>query len=124
MIIKKLEFKFSEDGDYQSIPITGYSCSFNEDCTQTAHGLLYTDDVSAYSPLLSPSQSDVFHAIAARRAIFRITDNAGHAFIIGSNDIKAPLSFDKLNEGSPGKKYGYKLKIKHKSSSPAALQVL
>jgi len=124
MVIKKLEYKFSESDDFTEIPITGHSCSFNEEPSETKQGILYTAEISAYTPVLSSSQSALFDTILRRRAIFRVTDNAGLAFIVGTDDIPASLFHEKTNEGTPGKKYGYKLKIKHKSSAPARSQVL
>lgn len=123
-VVTKLEFKFQEKDAYQVINITGYTGSYNEKPQETPAGLLYNSAASAYVPNINMANDTLLYSIVARKAIFRITDSEGIVHEIGNNLARVTLEIEKVNDGKPGAKHGYNLKINYNYHQPAKLTVL
>lgn len=123
-VITKLEYKFKEADTYQVINITGHSCSYTEKPQETAAGILYNSSASAYVPNITIENDTLLYGIAVRKAIFRIEDSEGIIHEIGNNEARVPIEIEKVNEGKPGSKHGYNLKINYNYHRPPKLIVL
>jgi hypothetical protein len=124
MVIKELAYKFYEADEFTPLSITGNSGSYFEKTKQTPAGILFITEIGAYKPNISLANDQLLLNILRRKAIIRVIDSAGLSHEIGSDTAKASIEYEKVNEGKPGSKHGYNLKISLQSSNPAKLQVL
>lgn len=75
-------------------------------------------EITAYLPGINSENDGVLNSLSAKGGIFKVTDNANNIHTIGTDQLKASLTFDKKNDGKPGGLYGYDLKISYSSPVP------
>jgi hypothetical protein len=124
MVISELAYRFSDQNPWLPIVITANTGTFNEKTKDTDAGILYTTEVSAYLPNITPDNDTLVNTLVARPALYRITDTAGIVHEIGEDTARASLEYEKINEGKPGAKHGYSLKFNLLYSKPSKIQVL
>lgn len=111
MIIKSLEYKFTENGSYSPITIRQGSGYFQEDIKQTRAGVLFTAEITAYVPVIDETKQELIDSLVRRPAIFRIQDPEGLEYIIGTDDEPATFTAIKKLGPTPGVAYGWDIKI-------------
>lgn len=124
MVIKQLSYKFYEKDEFTPLVITGYSASFNEKTKETDAGTVYTSELNAYVPNINAENDAIIAAILAQHPMFLAVDSANISHQVGDDDYKPSIEVEKINEGKPGAKHGYSLKISLQSPQPAKMQVL
>ncbi len=111
MIIIALEYKFTENGIYVSVPIRQTSGLMVEKPEQTSAGILVTSEITAYMPVIDEIKNVLVDQLNRRPAIYRVKDASGHYHEIGSDAEPATFTGSKKIGPNPGVAYGWDIKI-------------
>lgn len=121
MIIISIEYKFAQSETYVSLPIRSMSGNIILTGEPVRQNFIEKAECSSYIPNISDENKIILIKLSKLGGIFSITDNLGNVHELGNDDQKAALVYSEKNEGSPGSKYGYEIKITF--SSPAGIPV-
>lgn len=111
MIIKTIEYKFTESATFAPLTLRQGSALFQETPQQTNAGTLYLAEVSAYMPRINATAQAELTLLNNRPAIFQLTDTEGFLHTLGTNAEPATFSASKRIGPTPGVAYGYNIKI-------------
>jgi len=111
MIIVKLEYKFSENAEYNNIPIRQNSGFLSETSSKTRAGTIFLAEVSAYIPNMDDSKTGIVDTLNHNPAIYRVRDASGHYHTIGNDQEKALFTSVKKIGPNPGVAFGWDIKI-------------
>lgn len=111
MIIKTLEYKFTENGTYVTIPFRQGSGFFQETPQETRAGIIHLAEISAYIPVIDDTKNTTVEELNLRKAIFRVLDTSGYYHEVGSDAEPATFMGSKKIGPAPGVAYGWEVKI-------------
>lgn len=122
MLIKKIQFKLqTSDPEWTEIVFQKNSAIFRERPSRERPGNLYTIELTAYCPHISPEKDQLFLMLLEVGAIFAVTKIDDSGYIFGSDSMRALFFYNKLDGDKPGSKSGYDIKISHISAFPSTL---
>ena len=111
MIIKSIEYKFTENGSYSDITFRQGSAFYQETPQRVPAGLLYLTEVTAYIPVLDETKQAYITSLVQQSAIFRLQDASGLYFEVGTDAEPAIFTANKKIGPTPGVAYGWDIKI-------------
>jgi len=121
MIIKTLEYKFTENGTYAPITFRQNSGFFQETPQQTKAGILHLAEITAYIPVIDDTKNSLVDSLNIRKAIFRVLDTSGYYHEVGTDAEPATFTAVKKIGPSPGVAYGWDIKITRFSTTPCKM---
>jgi hypothetical protein len=116
MLIKSILYKFEENEDYILLPIRSMSGTINLTGEPVRQNFIEKAECSSYIPNISSEMKNILGKLAKLGGIFSIIDNSGNMHELGNDDFKAAITYSEKNEGAPGTKYGYDIKITFSSA--------
>jgi len=121
MLIKNILYKFNESEEYTPLPIRSLSGTINLAGEPVRQNFIEKAECSSYIPNISSEMKVIISKLSKLGGIFSIIDNSALMHELGNDDLKAALFYSEKNEGTPGTKYGYDIKITF--SSPIGIPV-
>lgn len=111
MIIKKLEFKFTETDNFTTVPLRQYSGLMNNSTDDTEAGKIYKTDITCYIANILKAKEDVLELLVSRPVIIRVTDTRNVVFEIGNDNEKCRADYNQKIGPTPGVAHGWDLSI-------------
>ena len=120
-VMIKIEYKYQESDSWLNISFVPESAKLEQNAKKEAGGWLHSAKLSFK---IAKNQSLTIEPIATllqRKAIYRITDGNQVTYTIGTDQLKARLSYSITLAGTPGSFNGREVEINWQSTSGVAI---
>ncbi len=123
MLIKKIAFRFISTEPWTEIPFQNGSAKMVESNSISPAGTLFALNVNAYVAHISDEKDAHYAKLATGGGLFLLLTQEGHNYRIGSLELRASFTYERMDGGGAGSKSGYNISINYKGPKAATFKI-